>query len=145
MPKEPTTSTNWREARRLRAWELHQLGWSQRQIAQEVGVTQGAVSQWFAHARKDGSVEGLRPHPAPGRVRKLTGVQLDELPVLLGRGARAFGFEDDHWTTRRVADVLKEVFEVSYHPAHISRLLQKYYPGWRRGKNPQTTPTKNDK
>lgn len=35
------------------------------------------------------------------------------------------------WTTRRVASLLKQVFGVSYHPGHVSRLLQKHHPGWR--------------
>ena len=133
MPEEPTTSTTWREERRLRAWELHQEGWSQRRIAEAVGVTQGAVSQWFIRVRKEGAVAGLGRHPAPGRVSVLTKAQLDQLPVLLERGAKSFGFEDDGWTSRRVAAVLKEVFEISYHPAHVSRLLKKYYPDWRSG------------
>ena len=132
MPEEPTTpSSDWREDRRLRAWKLHQQGWSQRQIAEEVGVTQGAVSQWLARARQSGGVESLRRHPAPGRSPALSAEQLGQLPALLAPGAEAFGFQDNHWTTRRIAVVLKEVFGVSYHPAHVSRLLRKHYPGWR--------------
>lgn len=132
MPEEPTTlSGNWREERRLRAWKLHQQGWSQRQIAEEVGVTQGAVSQWLARARQGGSVESLRRHPAPGRRPALTAEQLEQLPALLAPGAKAFGFQDNHWTTRRIAEVIKKVFGVSYHSAHVSRVLHKYYPGWR--------------
>ena len=36
--------TNWRDGRRFRAWELYQEGWMQRDIADALGVTQGAVS-----------------------------------------------------------------------------------------------------
>ena len=36
---------NWQEARRLQAWQLKRQGWSQRQIAEAVGVSEGAVSQ----------------------------------------------------------------------------------------------------
>jgi predicted transcriptional regulator len=39
------TPHNWREARRLQAWHLKQQGWRQRQIAQAMGVSEGAVSQ----------------------------------------------------------------------------------------------------
>ncbi len=132
MPDEPTSPvSNWREERRLRAWELHQQGWSQRQIAEAVGVTQGAVSQWLTRVHQSESVESLRRHPAPGRHPALTEEQIGQLPALLARGAEAFGFEDNHWTTRRIAAVFKEVFGVSYHPAHVSRVLRKYYPGWR--------------
>jgi transposase len=123
---------NWLETRRLQAWELHQQGWSQRQIAAELGVTQGAVSQWLKRVREgNGGVEALRHHPAPGRRTALTSDQLQQIPMLIDRGATAFGFQGDHWTTSRVAEILKQHFGVSYHPAHISRLLRKYCPNWR--------------
>ena len=41
------TFGDWREARRFRAWALKEQGWSQVRIAEALGVTEGAVSQWF--------------------------------------------------------------------------------------------------
>jgi len=40
-------SKDWREGRRFRAWELREKGWTQQRIAEALGVTQGAVSQWL--------------------------------------------------------------------------------------------------
>jgi transposase len=55
-----------REGRRLRAWELQQQDWPQRRIAEALGVTEGAVSQWPKRAR----LEGWRGSgPAHGQVR----------------------------------------------------------------------------
>jgi len=122
---------DWREIRRLRAWELHQEGWSQHQIAQALGITQGAVSQWFKRIREGGGPDALRHRPAPGRRAALTDEQLGQLPMLLNRGAQFYGFHDSRWTTARVAVVLEQIFGVSYHPAHVCRLLKKHYPGWR--------------
>ena len=42
---------NWNEGRRLQAWQLKQRGWSQRQIAAALGVSEGAVSQGMTRAR----------------------------------------------------------------------------------------------
>ncbi len=135
MPKARTSEPpDWREARRIRAWELYQQGWSQRRIGEALGVTQGAVSQWLRRAREGGGVEALRRHPARGRVAALTDEQCSQLPALLAHGAEAFGYPDDRWTTVRVAEVIKQVFGVSYHPAHVSRLLRKHCPDWRDGK-----------
>jgi predicted transcriptional regulator len=47
-------ATDWREGRRLRAFELKQEGWSQQQIADVLGVSKGAVSQWMKRARHGG-------------------------------------------------------------------------------------------
>src|SRR5262245_55948029 len=89
---QATQPTDWRESRRLRAWELHQEGWSQIRIAEELGVTQGAVSQWLKRVRDSGNPNALRRHPAPGRQAALTDEQFAQLPLLLARGAESFGF-----------------------------------------------------
>ena len=51
-------ATDWREGRRLRAWELKKEGWSQLWIADALGVSKGAVSQCMKRAR-EGGVETL--------------------------------------------------------------------------------------
>src|SRR4051812_49539571 len=62
---------DWREWRRMRALDLEQGGWKQREIAAALGVTEGAVSRWLAAARRGGQ-EALLSHPAPGPAPKLT-------------------------------------------------------------------------
>ena len=114
---------DWKEGRRRRAWELSQQGWKQKDIAVALGVSKGAVSQWLKRGRTQG-VEALRRHPAPGKERKLSAEQLAQLPEVLARGAEAFGYRGQVWTTKRVAEVIKRVFGVSYHPAHCSRILR---------------------
>jgi transposase len=131
MSNTPTQPEDWRERRRLHAWELRQQGWTQRRIAEALGVTQGAVSQWFSRMSEGNGIEALLRRPAPGKPSALTGEQLAQIPALLARGASAYGWRDDRWTTARVALMLKQVFGVSYHPGHVSKLLRKQAPGWR--------------
>src|SRR5829696_5732773 len=100
-------ATDWREGRRLRAWELKQEGWSQQQIAQALGVSKGAVSQWMKRGR-EGGVQALKRRPAPGAQPRLSEEQRMKLLELLERGA----------------EVIRREFGVSYHPAHVSRLLK---------------------
>ena len=118
---------DWKEGRRLRTWELFQQGWKQCDIAAAFGVTPGAVSQWLKRARVEG-IDALKRHPTSGPQPKLTLEQRSQLPSLLARGAEAFGFRGDIWTTRRVATVIEREFGVRYHPAHVSRLLGEM--GW---------------
>lgn len=126
QPSFPTPH-DWREGRRLRAWELAQQGWKQRTIAAALGVSEGAVSQWLKRART-GGVAALRRRTSPGAPPKLSAAQRAEVPRLLARGAEAFGFRGDVWTCPRVAAVLETHFGVRYHPAHISRLVRAF--GW---------------
>jgi transposase len=131
--EKPASSqaTDWREGRRLRAWELHQKGWKQQEIAEALGVTQGAVSQWLSRARK-GGVEGLRHRQAPGARARLTLEQRAQLPELLARGAESFGFRGDIWTQPRIAALIQDQFGVSYHPSQVGRILKAC--GWTRQK-----------
>lgn len=68
--------------------------------------------------------EALKRRPAPGTPPRLSEEQRAKLPELLARGAPAHGFRGDVWTCGRVAEVIRKEFGVSYHPAHVSRLLK---------------------
>jgi transposase len=116
-------ATNWREGRRLRALELKERGWKQTQIAEALGVSEGAVSQWMKRAREEGA-EALRHKPPPGAPSRLSDEQRARLPELLAQGAQAHGFRGEVWTCERVAVLIRREFGVSYHPAHLSRVVR---------------------
>ena len=65
---KPRSPRDWREGRQLRAWALHQQGWTGTAIAQALGVTKGAVSRWLKRAR-EGGAEALYRQPPPGHSR----------------------------------------------------------------------------
>lgn len=119
--------SDWREARRKRAWELHQQGWMQKTIAAALGVSQGAVSQWLKVGR-EGGIEALNAHPPIGRQSRLRAEQLNDLVTQLAKGAEAHGYQGNVWTTQRVVAVIARLYHVQYHRAHASRLLRKI--GW---------------
>ena len=117
-------ASDWREGRCLRAFELKERGWKQKQIADALGVTEGAVSQWMQRAREQG-VEGLRHKPPPGATPRLSEEQRAKVPELLAQGAQAHGFRGEVWTCARIAELISREFGVLYHPAHVSRLVRK--------------------
>ncbi len=86
-------------------------------------MTQGAVSQWVKRGR-DGGVAALRRRAARGACPRLTTEQHAQLVGALAKGAPAFGVLGEIWTTKRIATIIKELFGVSYHPAHVSRLVR---------------------
>lgn len=118
-----TVPQHWKEARRLQAWRLKQKGWPQRQIAEALGVSAAAVSQWMKRVC-EGGPHALRHRPPPGAPRRLAAKQLACLPDLLHRGPEASGFRGQLWTRGRVAALLRLEFGVSYHPVPVGRLLK---------------------
>jgi transposase len=124
MAKELPTPSDWQEARRWQALALKQQGWQQQRIAQALGVTKGAVSQWMATVREYGA-QGLRARLRSGAPPRLNRRELHRLPELLAKGAEAYGFRGEVWTCARIGKLIERVFGVRYHKAHISRLLKR--------------------
>ena len=118
---------SFREARRKEALRLKQAGRSQKEIAEALGVTEGAVSQWMKRVREGGE-EALAEQPRPGSPPRLGREQLAKLPMLLLQGPEAYGFSGEIWTAGRVAEVIRREFGVRYHETHVRRLLAKV--GW---------------
>jgi transposase len=110
------------ERRRRRAIDLLNAGASITDVARRIGCSHSSVILWRDAVRRRG-LTVLRAKPAAGRPPKLTGRQRAKLPRLLLRGASAWGFETDLWTTRRIALVIQREFGVSLHRAHVGRVL----------------------
>jgi len=118
---------SWKEARRIRGWELHKSGWQQKAIAEALGVAASTVSGWIQKG-KAGGIAALRNQPGRGRKPKLSDEQRKKLPELLQHGAEAYGFHGEVWTNPRIAQVIRREFGISYHPAHVSRIMDEL--GW---------------
>jgi transposase len=127
MAAKQAHSSDWKEQRRWRALDLKHDGWTHQEIAEALGVTKGAVSQWMTRVALEGE-EGLRARPHLGATPKLSPEQMQVIPESLSHGAEAYGFRGEVWTCARIREVIKREFAVSYHKDHVSRLLKAL--GW---------------
>ncbi len=115
------------QERRLRAIALLEQGSTQVEVAQKLGVTQGAVSQWkTAHAH--GGDEALQARPAPGATPKLTDKQCQRLLKYLQQGPRKHGWPTALWTLPRIVQLIEKKFSVCYDQSGVWRLLRRV--GW---------------
>ncbi len=123
MTAKHAHTLDWKERRRWRALDLKRDGWTHHEIAEALGVTKGAVSQWMTRVATDGE-ESLTARPHTGAASKLTAHQREMILEYLSHGAEAYGFRGEVWTAARVAQVIRREFAVTYHKDHVSRLLK---------------------
>jgi len=115
------------EQRRLQAMTLLEQGYCQSEVARQVGVTAGAVSQWVKACRRDGP-DALKAKVHPGPKPKLSTRQMQRLQKLLLKGARDHGFATELWTLARIVEVIRKHFAVTYDPSGVWHLLRRM--GW---------------
>lgn len=113
--------------RRLKAVALFEKGERQVTVARQLRVSKQAVSQWWI-AWHNGNDRLLNGAVRAGRPPRLEKQQLGLVEKQLLRGAAANGYETDLWTLPRVAGLIKKITGVSYHPAHVWKILHKI--GW---------------
>jgi transposase len=92
------------------------------EIAQLLDVSLSSVKRW-KKAFQQGGLAALAPKRHPGPSSKLSLAQKRRLRQILLDGPIAAGFPTDLWTCRRVAEVIRQEFEVSYNADHLGRVL----------------------
>lgn len=122
LSKQALQDGAYRVARRLQAVVLNMEGKAAPQIADVLKVHRVNVSIWLQKWQEDG-MEGILEGHRAGRPPNLSERQRQELVDILDSGPVAYGFTSGVWTCPMVCRVIEEEFSVSYHPAHVSKIL----------------------
>jgi transposase len=115
------------EGVRMQAGALFAAGHSQAEVTRTLGVARQNVSRW--HARRQGGQEALRSAGPTEPDPRLSEAQRAAIDQALRQGARAYGFDTDHWTLERITAVIERLTGIRYHPGHTWKLLRRM--GWR--------------
>jgi transposase len=119
------TKATLEELERLRMIAADRLdeGKQPREIAEFLGVKPQSVREWRRDYRVGGraALASVRP---TGRPRKLSDAQRQELRSLLAQGPAAQGYADAYlWTTKLIARLIKDKFDVEHHHDHVGVIL----------------------
>ncbi|MGH7253752.1 MAG: winged helix-turn-helix domain-containing protein [Nitrospiraceae bacterium] len=117
------------EKRRMEAARLLREGLSQADVARRVKVSRESVRRWQNQLTIHGSAEGLKKAGRAGRKALLEVAELRRLGTILQAGAEKAGFPNGLWTLERIAAVIRDQFQVDYHPGHVWWVLRRKL-GW---------------
>lgn len=107
--------------KRVRAGRLMLAGKTPAEAAKAVGVARQTAYTWKARL-DEGGIDALRAM-ATGRPAQLDAQQLEGLRVALLRGALAQGFGTELWTLKRVRELIRRLYGVTFSEVHVWRLL----------------------
>jgi transposase len=102
-----------------RVWE----GYSVEEVAEFLGVASRSVRRWVQAFRKQGA-RGLQARPVSGRPRKLTRSQEKIVLRWLRDSPTEFGFATELWTAARLAQLIQQEWDVSFHPRYLATWLR---------------------
>ncbi len=122
LSKQALRDGAYRVAARLHAIVLNMEGKTAPEIADILKVHRSKVSIWLRNWEEKG-MDGILEGHRSGRPPAISAAQRQELADILDSGPVAYGFTSGVWTSPMVARVIKEEFAVTYHPAHVSRIL----------------------
>lgn len=117
------------ERRRMRAARLFDQGETQGVVARRLRVSRTTAMRW-AHEFEAKGREGLRAAGRAGRKPRLSDEQVQQVEQTLIDGPAAFGYATALWTLPRVAELIRRITGVRYHPGHVWRVLRRL--GWSR-------------
>ena len=100
---------------------MHQ-GESPTTIARILGVARPSLYRWRQAARSRPDGLAAKPHKGPKPL--LSDAQLEHLEDLLLDGPGAHGWDTELWTAKRVAEVIRRHFGLTYHPEHVRRIVK---------------------
>ena len=107
----------------MQAGALFAAGHAQAQVARQLGVARQNVSRWHAQWQA-GGLQALASRGPTGPDARLSDAQLHLIDQALRQGARAHGFDNDHWTLNRITTVIERVTGVAHHRGHVWKLLR---------------------
>jgi transposase len=111
------------EKRRMSAIRLLATELNNSEIGRRLKVCNQTVSRWRAQYRAGGE-SALHKAGRAGRKPLLSPVDQKRLVELLEKGPERLGYETRLWTCDRVAHLIADEFDVSYHSGHVWKILR---------------------
>lgn len=101
-------------------------GTTQQDLADWLGVERKTIYNWLTRIDPDDIAASVRDEPRPGRPRKLTSAQQEQLARALEAKPRDAGLDAERWTATVLRDYVDDEFDVEYSLPSCRRLLAEH-------------------
>jgi transposase len=109
---------------RLRGGVLILKGYDNEEIADILEVSPRSVQNWRRKLRAHGDdLTCLVRRKGSGRPPTLTDEQKQQLKQIILDGAMKLGYADERWTSKIIADMIQQTFDVSLAPRTVRQIL----------------------
>lgn len=111
------------EGKRLIGGQMLLDGFDVSEVVDTLQVVPPAVYPWKKRLETDG-LAGLHRQGKSGRTSQRTDMEKSRLADILQKGAVAYGFPNEQWTSQRVRLVIFERFHVEYNSNSVCEILR---------------------
>lgn len=125
IERKSATDGAYRVSKRIRSVLLNHDEMTSGNIAFTLAAPRSKVSHWLKTYEEQG-VEGLMEGRRTGRPSRLTDLQKILLCDIIDSGPISYGLVSGVWTSKLIAEVIKDEFSIEYHPSHVWKLLQDF-------------------
>lgn len=113
-------------SRRMRAGEMILKGFDDEEIIEALSVSLSSVKRWRAKLKTTNDLQILVRKDGTGRTPLLSEEQSERLKVIIAGGAIAAGYDEERWTSRIIAKLIKEKFDVDYAPRSVRFWMKRH-------------------
>jgi transposase len=113
-----------KQTQRLLAAIAYKNGVTQTELAEWHGVQRKTIYNWFKRLDAESLEQAVADDYSPGRPRKLTQEQQNELDETLHEPPTEVGYDAPAWTTELLCEFLEDRYDVSYSLSSCRRLLR---------------------
>jgi transposase len=125
LERKAATDGAYRVAKRIRAVLLNHQEKTSGEIARLLSSPRSRVSEWLKDYEEQG-IDGLKEGHRSGRPSRLNDLQKIMICDILDSGPIAYGQMSGIWSAKIISQIIKDEFNVQYHPSHVWKLLQDF-------------------
>jgi transposase len=113
-------------SRRMQGGEMILKGFDDEEIIEALSISLSTVKRWRAKLKNTNDLQALQRKDGTGRIPLLNEEQSEQLKGIIADGAVAAGYGEERWTSKIIANLIKERFGVDCAPRTVRTWMKRH-------------------